>query len=182
MELKRAGACADLLGRFFSADGQVLDLDLSARATSMTPADLRAHRIVAIGGGLAKVAALRAVLRSGLLHGLIIDEVTAQALVTDKPRQHPARPRPKVVRESKRAQWEVTMFDREKNLFDPTPPSASAGVILLDGAARLGIASAAASAGFASAVSRAMAAFQLEGLQRQVGQTAVEQASLCRCG
>lgn len=85
VELKRAGACADLLGRFFSADGQVLDLDLSARATSMAPADLRAHRIVAIGGGLAKVAALRAVLRSGLLHGLIIDEVTAQALVTDKP-------------------------------------------------------------------------------------------------
>jgi DNA-binding transcriptional regulator LsrR (DeoR family) len=85
VELRRAGACADLLGRFFSADGQVLDLDLSARATSMPPADLRKHRIVGIGGGLAKVAALRAVLRSGLLHGLIIDEATAQALATDKP-------------------------------------------------------------------------------------------------
>jgi hypothetical protein len=36
-------------------------------------------------GGLAKVTALRAVLRSSLLHGLIIDEVTAQALATDKP-------------------------------------------------------------------------------------------------
>jgi hypothetical protein len=34
---------------------------------------------------LAKVTALRAVLRSSLLHGLIIDEVTAQALATDKP-------------------------------------------------------------------------------------------------
>jgi DNA-binding transcriptional regulator LsrR (DeoR family) len=84
-DLKRAGACADLLGHFVSADGQVLDLDLSARATSMAPADLRKHRIVAIGGGLAKVAALRAVLRSGLLHGLIVDEATAQALVTNKP-------------------------------------------------------------------------------------------------
>ena len=29
--------------------------------------------------------ALRGVLRSGVLHGLIIDEVTAKALTTDKP-------------------------------------------------------------------------------------------------
>jgi DNA-binding transcriptional regulator LsrR (DeoR family) len=85
VELKRAGARADLLGHFFGADGQVLDVDLSARATSMGAADLKKHHIVAIAGGLAKVAALRAVLRSGLLHGLIIDEVTAQALATDKP-------------------------------------------------------------------------------------------------
>ncbi|WGS18131.1 sugar-binding transcriptional regulator [Bradyrhizobium sp. ISRA463] len=85
VELKRVGACADLLGRFFNADGQVLDIDLSARATSMEAADLRTHRIVAIGGGLAKVAALRAMLRSGFLHGLIIDEATAQALATEKP-------------------------------------------------------------------------------------------------
>ena len=34
-ELKRVGACADLLGHFFGANGQVLDIDLSARATSM---------------------------------------------------------------------------------------------------------------------------------------------------
>src|SRR5699024_12731543 len=40
-ELKRVGACADLLGHFFSADGAVLDTDLSARATSMSMADLR---------------------------------------------------------------------------------------------------------------------------------------------
>lgn len=31
------------------------------------------------------MTALRAVLRSRLLHGLIIDEATAQALATDKP-------------------------------------------------------------------------------------------------
>jgi DNA-binding transcriptional regulator LsrR (DeoR family) len=85
VELKRAGACADLLGHFFSADGAMLDIDLSARATSMKPADMRKHRIVAVAGGLVKVTALRAVLRSGLLHGLIIDEATASALATDKP-------------------------------------------------------------------------------------------------
>jgi DNA-binding transcriptional regulator LsrR (DeoR family) len=85
VELNRAGACADLLGRFFSADGRMLDTDLSARATSMSAADLKRHRIVAIAGGTAKVAALRAALRSQMLRGFITDEATAQALVTDKP-------------------------------------------------------------------------------------------------
>jgi DNA-binding transcriptional regulator LsrR (DeoR family) len=85
VELKRVGACADLLGHFFSTDGGMLDTDLSARATSMSAADLKQHRIVAIAGGTAKVTALRAVLRSGALHGFITDEATAQALVTDKP-------------------------------------------------------------------------------------------------
>jgi DNA-binding transcriptional regulator LsrR (DeoR family) len=85
VELKRAGACADLLGHFFGADGRMLDTDLSARATSMSAADLKKHRIVAIAGGGAKVTALRAVLRSGILHGFITDEATAQALVKDKP-------------------------------------------------------------------------------------------------
>jgi DNA-binding transcriptional regulator LsrR (DeoR family) len=85
VELKRVGACADLLGHFFSADGRMLETDLSARATSMSAAELRKHRIVAIAGGQAKVAALRAVLQSRVLHGFITDEATAQALATDKP-------------------------------------------------------------------------------------------------
>jgi DNA-binding transcriptional regulator LsrR (DeoR family) len=85
VELRRVGACADLLGHFFHEDGRVLDIDLSARATSMSAADLRKHRIVAVAGGLPKVTALRAVLRSGMLHGLILDEATAQALAAEKP-------------------------------------------------------------------------------------------------
>lgn len=101
-ELKRVGACADLLGHFFSADGTVLDTDLSARATSMSVADLRKHRIVAIAGGLVKVAALRGVLRSGVLHGLIIDEATAQALAADKPEKTSGRAKIKAGRESKK--------------------------------------------------------------------------------
>jgi DNA-binding transcriptional regulator LsrR (DeoR family) len=95
VELKRVGACADLLGHFFSADGRMLDTDLSARATSMSAADLKKHRIVAIAGGKAKVTALRAVLRSRVLHGLITDEATAQGLVTDKPETTSGRERSK---------------------------------------------------------------------------------------
>ncbi len=85
VELRRVGACADLLGHFFSEDGRLLDTDLSARATSMNAADLKKHRIVAIAGGLPKVTALRAVLRSRMLHGFIVDEATAQALAADEP-------------------------------------------------------------------------------------------------
>lgn len=95
VELKRDGACADLLGHFFSVDGRLLDTDLSARATSMSAAELKKHRIVAIAGGTAKAAALRAVLRSRVLHGLITDEATAQALVTDKPEVTSGKPKTK---------------------------------------------------------------------------------------
>jgi DNA-binding transcriptional regulator LsrR (DeoR family) len=101
VELKRAGACADLLGHFVNADGEMLDIDLSARATSMGAADLRKHRIVAIGGGLAKLTALRAVLRSGLLYGLILDEVTAQALAIDKPEATSGKTKKKKARKAK---------------------------------------------------------------------------------
>lgn len=38
-------------------------------------------RIVALAGGLSKVDAIRAVLKSGRLYGLITDERTAKALI-----------------------------------------------------------------------------------------------------
>lgn len=50
------------------------------------------------------------------------------------------------------------MFDREKNLFDSYATKRISRRDLLDGAAKLGIAGAAANAAFASSVSRAMAA------------------------
>ena len=39
--------------------------------------------VVAVAGGEMKIAAIRAVLRSGLLGGLITDEPTAQRLLAD---------------------------------------------------------------------------------------------------
>ena len=47
------------------------------------------RRIVAIAGGAMKVAAIRAVLASGLLAGLITDERTARAIVDTGPRTKP---------------------------------------------------------------------------------------------
>ena len=46
----------------------------------MSAADMASRPTVAVAGGRSKVAAIRAVLASGLLRGLITDELTARAL------------------------------------------------------------------------------------------------------
>lgn len=78
-EINAAGAAGEMLGHFFDRDGRILETTLSTRTLS---ADLDpGGRIVAIAGGPDKVAAIRAVLNSRCLSGLITDEVTAQALL-----------------------------------------------------------------------------------------------------
>ncbi|KNC11829.1 ERI operon repressor [Pantoea sp. RIT-PI-b] len=80
-DISSSGAVGELLGHFFDAKGQMIHTSLTARTLSVE-LDL-AHRaeIVALAGGASKVAAIRAVLASGLVTGLITDEMTAQALV-----------------------------------------------------------------------------------------------------
>ena len=80
-EISKAGGVAEMMGHFFDAAGTLLDTTLSARTLSV---DLAGgdHRIVAIAGGPEKTAAIRAVLNSGLLSGLITDEATAAALAS----------------------------------------------------------------------------------------------------
>jgi DNA-binding transcriptional regulator LsrR (DeoR family) len=46
----------------------------------MSAADIGRQKTVAVAGGQTKIDAIRAVLASGLLYGLIIDERTAKAL------------------------------------------------------------------------------------------------------
>ena len=80
-DISRSGAVGELLGHFFDIHGQMIHTSLTARTLSVE-LDL-AHRaeIVALAGGITKVAAIRAVLASGLVTGLITDELTAHALV-----------------------------------------------------------------------------------------------------
>ncbi len=47
--------------------------------------NLRTHRIVALAGGTSKTRAISAVLKSGLLSGLITDEATASHLLQENP-------------------------------------------------------------------------------------------------
>jgi DNA-binding transcriptional regulator LsrR (DeoR family) len=46
---------------------------------------LKATRVVAVAGGKTKTGAIRSILMSGLLTGLITDERTAYALLRDDP-------------------------------------------------------------------------------------------------
>lgn len=80
-ELDRLGARGEVLGHHFDADGREVPSAFADRAMSPGLEELSGRMIVAVAGGQSKVAALAAVLRSGLLKGLITDEATARRLV-----------------------------------------------------------------------------------------------------
>ncbi|MBL8906032.1 MAG: sugar-binding transcriptional regulator [Rhizobiales bacterium] len=87
----KTGAVAEILGQFFADDGTYLPNNLSDRALAPRIVDLESHRIVAVAGGTAKTRAIRAILSSGLLFGLITDEATARRLVNFKPGREPGK-------------------------------------------------------------------------------------------
>ncbi|MCF3973493.1 sugar-binding transcriptional regulator [Paracoccus salsus] len=80
-EINAAGGVGEMLGHFFDADGRVLETALSMRTLSVDLDAARDSRIVVIAGGTEKTRAIRAVLNSGRVNGLITDERTARALV-----------------------------------------------------------------------------------------------------
>ncbi len=88
-EVMKTGACAEILGHFFSEGGAHLPNSVSDRAMAPRFSDLKSHRIVALAGGTAKTKAIRAILAHGLLFGLITDEATARRLVSPKPGREP---------------------------------------------------------------------------------------------
>lgn len=80
-EINAAGGVGEMLGHFFDTRGRVLETMLSARLLALDLESPTRTRIVAIAGGSAKVRAIRAVLESARLTGLITDEATARALL-----------------------------------------------------------------------------------------------------
>ncbi len=85
-EVARAGGCGEILGHFFDERGRPVETELSPRIAALDLDDLRSGKLVAVAGGTAKPDAIRAVLSSGLLHGLLTDERTATALLGPKPK------------------------------------------------------------------------------------------------
>jgi len=82
-EARALGAVGELLGHLFSSSGGLVDCGVSARALSMSAVDIRRHQTIAVAGGRTKIRAIRGVLASGMLHGLITDENTARSLVDE---------------------------------------------------------------------------------------------------
>ena len=95
-ELRAGGAAGEILGHYFDAHGRPVASALCGRATSPAIDELRDRMLVAVAGGTEKVEALRAVLRSGLLKGLITDEATGRSLVGGEPDPVPGRRAPSV--------------------------------------------------------------------------------------
>jgi DNA-binding transcriptional regulator LsrR (DeoR family) len=90
-DLIASGACAEILGQFFTAEGKHLPNTVSDRAMAPRIEDLKSHKIVGLAGGTSKIQAIRSILASGLLFGLITDEATARCLVTEHPGHEPGK-------------------------------------------------------------------------------------------
>ncbi len=80
-EIAAMGGVGEILGHFFDQDGRILETMLTARTLSASLPRSKKEKLVALSGGLPKVDAIRAVLNSHCLYGLITDERTAQALL-----------------------------------------------------------------------------------------------------
>lgn len=83
-QISADGGVGELLGHFFDAHGRILETPLTARTLAVSFREPGADAIVAIAGGASKVAAIRAVLSSRRLKGLITDEQTAEAILNAK--------------------------------------------------------------------------------------------------
>jgi DNA-binding transcriptional regulator LsrR (DeoR family) len=80
-QISSDGGVGEILGHFFDTRGNLLETALTARILTI-PIEKRAkERLIAIAGGSNKVDAIRAILTSRTLTGLITDECTARALV-----------------------------------------------------------------------------------------------------
>ncbi len=77
----KAGGRGELLGHFFSDNGEMVKTELSERTIGLSSEQLIDQNFVAVAGGESKVHAINAILNSRLLSGLITDERTARALV-----------------------------------------------------------------------------------------------------
>lgn len=84
-EVKAAGGVGELLGHFFDAEGRPVATALSERTLSLPLEGLEGGRIVAVAGGAIKTGAIRSILMSGRLTGLLTDERTAFALLENGP-------------------------------------------------------------------------------------------------
>lgn len=82
-ELRREGAVGDLMGRFLSPEGELLETQLGNQAVGLHFEEVRGSRVLALVGGASKLDATHAALRSKIITDLVIDQTLA-ALVQQR--------------------------------------------------------------------------------------------------
>ncbi|MCY1206196.1 Transcriptional regulator LsrR [compost metagenome] len=76
--LRKAGAVGELAGCFVASNGEPVKCEMNERAVGASLDDLRGRDVLAVAGGTYKAEAICAVLNTGLITELIVDEATAQ--------------------------------------------------------------------------------------------------------
>jgi DNA-binding transcriptional regulator LsrR (DeoR family) len=76
-DLKRAGAVCDCMGKFFDAEGQVVASDVNQRTLAVDLEHLYQREVIVLCAGREKLQAVKGLLRTGFVKGLIIDGDTA---------------------------------------------------------------------------------------------------------
>lgn len=82
-KVKKAGGAGEILGHYFDDGGNPIATELTDRTVTLPLDDLQQSRIVAVAGGVYKIRAIKSVLESRLLSGLVTDERTARALILE---------------------------------------------------------------------------------------------------
>ena len=84
-ELRTAGVQAEVSGLLLAADGSAIDA-LAHRTISISAAQLRrTPDVIAVAAGARRADAVAAVLRSGLVHGVVADAALARAVLEQGP-------------------------------------------------------------------------------------------------
>jgi len=82
--LRRLGVCAEFSGVFVDRDGEPVATELSERMIGVSSEQLRQiPEVLGIAYGTAKVPAVRAALRSGLINALVTHSTLARGLLSD---------------------------------------------------------------------------------------------------
>lgn len=88
--LDRLGVIGDLGGHFFDRHGRIIKHQLSER-TLIIPVEAlrRVPRVIALAGGLSKAGSILGALRTGLVHELVTDRLTAERMLAISREQAP---------------------------------------------------------------------------------------------
>lgn len=80
--IRAQGAVGDVMVEFFDLYGRILPTDIGPRVLGMREADLRnTGTVIAVAGGPSKTAAMLGALRSGMIHVLVTDSITARQVL-----------------------------------------------------------------------------------------------------